>query len=133
KEQLMNALRDAEMRNHTLKENNWVLQAQAVLQDLYVGSVRAELQAQEDKKGKKKLRKLNADGLPKLLDGDKFFQRVVDNDKRRKLEEADKVRKRAACGAVTELQKKWTEEDDKQKQCNNEMMQKWEKAVKEWE
>ncbi|KAF5377981.1 hypothetical protein D9615_006719 [Tricholomella constricta] len=132
-EQLMNALRDAEIKNHTLKENNRVLQAQAVLQDLYVGSVRAELQAQEEKKSKKKSRKLNADGLPKLLDCDEFFQRVVDDDERRKLDEAEKVRKRAARGAATESRKKWIEEDEKRKQRNNDMMQEWEKAVKEWE
>ena len=76
----MNGLRDADQRIGTLKENNCVLQAQVVLQDLYVGMVHAELQLQEEKKSKGKSKKLNADGLPKLLEGDQFYQRVVEDN-----------------------------------------------------
>ncbi|GLB44089.1 hypothetical protein LshimejAT787_1600190 [Lyophyllum shimeji] len=129
----MNALCDAERKIGTLKENNRVLQAQAVLQDLYVGTVRAELQSQEEKKSKSKSKKLNADSLPKLLDGDEFYQRVVEDSERRKLEEAEKVRKQAAWGAAAELKKKWEEEEEACKLRNNEAMDAWQEAVKLWE
>lgn len=132
-EELMNALRDAERRIGTLKQNNRVLQAQAVLQDLYVGTVRAELQSQEEKKSKGKSRKLNADGLPKLLDGDEFYQRVVEDNERRKLEEAEKVRKQAARGAAVGMKKKWEEEEEARKLRNNEATAAWQEAVKQWE
>lgn len=126
----MNALRDVERRIGTLKQNNRMLQAQAVLQDLYVGTVRAELQSQEEKKSKGKSRKLNADGLPKLLDGDEFYQRVVEDNERRKLEEAEKVRKQAARGAAVGMKKKWEEEEEARKLHNNEATAAWQEAVK---
>ena len=129
----MNALHDADQRIGTLKENNCVLQAQVVLQDLYVGTVHAELQSQEEKKSKGKSKKLNVDGLPKLLDGDKFYQRVVEDNERRKLEEAEKVRKQAAWGAAAEVKKKWEEEEEARKLCNNEATDAWQEAVKLWE
>jgi len=132
-EELMNALHDAERRIGTLMQNNQVLQAQAVLQDLYVGMVCAELQSQEEKKSKGKSRKLNADGLPKLLDGDEFYQRVVEDNERQKLEEAEKVRKQAVWGAVAGMKKKWEDEEEACKLHNNKATAAWQEAVKQWE
>ena len=110
-----------------------MLQAQAVLQDLYVGMVRTKLQSQEEKKSKGKSKKFNADSLPKLLDGDEFYQRVVKANERRKLEEAEKVPKQAAQGAAAEVKKKWEEEEEARKLRNNEATDAWQEAVKLWE
>lgn len=132
-EQLMDALHEAEKRIDTLKENNRVLQAQTVLQGLYVGGVRSELQAQEDKKGKGRSKKLNADGCPKLMDMDEFYVRVVEDDERRKLEAEEKARKRAIREEATELRKKWEEEEEARKVRNSRAIAAWQTAVKEWE
>ena len=132
-EELMNALHDADQRIGTLKEDNCVLQAQVVLQDLYVGMVHTELQSQEEKKSKGKSKKLNADSLPKLLDGDNFYQRVVEDNEQWKLEEAEKVQKQAVWCAAAEVKKKWEEEEEACKLCNNEAKDAWQEAAKLWE
>ncbi|KAF5378494.1 hypothetical protein D9615_007116 [Tricholomella constricta] len=132
-EQLMNALRDAEKRIEILKDNNRILQAQTVMQHTYVGTVRAELQVREEKGNKKKSRKLNADGLPKLLSGDIFFEKVVEDDERREQEKADKAERQVVRGETSELRRKWAEEDVARKLRNAQMVEAWKKKVKEWE
>ena len=132
-EELMNALCDADWKIGTLRQNNHVLQAQVVLQDLYVGMACAKLQSQEEeKKSKGKSKKLNADGLLKLLDRNEFCQRVVKDNEWWKLEEAEKVQEQAAQGVAGEVKKK-LEEEEAHKLCNNEATDAWQEAVKLWE
>lgn len=54
-------------------------QATLVLQGMYIERVTKELANHEEKQKKRKKGQLNGDGLPKLLTGDEFYNRVVDH------------------------------------------------------
>jgi hypothetical protein len=108
------------------------LQAQTVLQDMYVSKVRRQLETQEEKKGKK-AGKVNMDGKAKLLTQDDIFASVQEYEKARDdaamAETRKKVSRESYKGAVTI----WRVRDDDRKSANRALKQAWEKEVQLWE
>ena len=51
-------------------------QAIQVLQGMYIDRITKELAKNEEQQKKKKKSQLNGDGLPKLLTGDEFYDRI---------------------------------------------------------
>jgi hypothetical protein len=71
------------------------LQATNILNKAYRSRIHDQLAHQEDKGRKTKGKgKLVGDGLPCLLSGDIFYERVVDAEVRQRREEREKVARR---------------------------------------
>ncbi|KAH9916456.1 hypothetical protein B0H21DRAFT_703047 [Amylocystis lapponica] len=76
---LLAALREAESQVTFYKRRTMELQAMNILNESYCKTLLDQLAFQEEKKGQKKEKgKLMGDGLPVLLSGDWFFERVVE-------------------------------------------------------
>ncbi|KIK74609.1 hypothetical protein PAXRUDRAFT_19703 [Paxillus rubicundulus Ve08.2h10] len=76
---LMGALWEAEECCQSYKQCIITLQAQAVLNEAYCNKLHFQLAFQEEKKSNPGTSgKLVIDGLPRLLSGDKFYERVVE-------------------------------------------------------
>lgn len=73
------------------------LQAANVLNDLYCSKLRGQLAFHEkkEKKGKGK-GKLMGDGLPCVLSGDVFYEKVVNFEQQQRREEREKAERREA-------------------------------------
>ncbi|KAG6822736.1 hypothetical protein H0H87_002705, partial [Tephrocybe sp. NHM501043] len=132
-EQLISALKELEGRVAAWKQHVRDLQAHTILQDLYVSGVQSELQASEQRKHKKKSWKLNLDGLPKLLSGEDFYQKVVADDEQRKNKQLEKEKRKEAQGAANTMKQKWDEEGKAQKERNAYALEMWKEEVKFWE
>ncbi|THU98320.1 hypothetical protein K435DRAFT_609342, partial [Dendrothele bispora CBS 962.96] len=79
--QLQEALHSFEDAATHYKQLATGAQASAVLANAYVGRVFTQLQeAEERRKKPKKKGRLNGDGMPKLLTGDDFFNKVLEHD-----------------------------------------------------
>ncbi|KIK73765.1 hypothetical protein PAXRUDRAFT_64030, partial [Paxillus rubicundulus Ve08.2h10] len=57
------------------------LQSTVILQSMYCDWLSKQLAAQEKSQKKKKKGQLNGNGLPRLLTGDQFYERVVEHQK----------------------------------------------------
>lgn len=117
-----------------LKGRVMQLQSIMVLQRMYCGRVRRQLGAKElkGKKGKKG-GKLHADGLPRLLTDDQFFQLVKEHDEdaaREKAEKAERQKAREDRDLAVEI---WKKGEEERKQRNEEKSDAWKAAVAEWE
>lgn len=88
-DKLQTALAESEGRDSTRKAAMVGMQAAAVLQNIYVGRVQERLQAQVNK-GSQKKRKLLGDGLPRLMDGEEFYSKVVEHQATQDREKAEK-------------------------------------------
>ncbi|KAG0693814.1 hypothetical protein DFH29DRAFT_759952, partial [Suillus ampliporus] len=75
-QKLQRMVDDLTMQVACLKEQVVGLQATVVLQGLYCDRVRQHLETQVKKPEKENVR-LNGDGMPRLLTGDKFFEEVL--------------------------------------------------------
>ncbi|KAI0039391.1 hypothetical protein FA95DRAFT_1550697 [Auriscalpium vulgare] len=105
-----------------------------VLQAEYCASVRNQLASQEEKasKGKGKAR-LVGDGLPRLLTGDVFFERVVQHEADAKAGKLEKDKMQSARNAYAEALEKWKHTEDQRKAQNKATTAAWREAVVVWE
>jgi hypothetical protein len=109
------------------------MQAQTVLQSMYLEGVQGQLQAQKDKKIKKrKTGKINMDGWAKILMQDEIVERVKEWQDGR-----DKAIKRAALKKKAKDQYSlamdvWKVQEMDRKGHNTELKGKWEEEVREW-
>ncbi|KAG6328433.1 hypothetical protein ID866_10657 [Astraeus odoratus] len=74
---LLAALHDAEATNVALKQWLITLHASNILNEMYCAKLHSQLAQHERKKGRKGKGKVLGDGLPWLLSGDEFYNKVV--------------------------------------------------------
>ncbi|KAH7903374.1 hypothetical protein BJ138DRAFT_1020747 [Hygrophoropsis aurantiaca] len=101
--EMQEALRESKRREEIAKREMIVMQAAAVLQIRYCDRVRSQLATQEKKKTKQKSGRLVGDGLPRLLTGDVFVEKVIAHENAVEEEAKQKevrARKRAEHSAV---------------------------------
>lgn len=108
---LQDALRDMEAQTRIHKEAMAGMQAATILGGMYVDRAQKQLQALEKKKTEKSKKKLMGDGLPKLLDGDTFFQRVVDHEEQTEREKAEKEQRTTIRAAHSKEITQWQENE----------------------
>jgi len=72
------------------------MQAQNVLQNMYTGQIRGQLEYKEEKEAAKKSKRLNADGRAKLLTSEEFKDLVEEAADKRAAEEAAVAQKKDA-------------------------------------
>ncbi|KAF8995505.1 hypothetical protein BDQ17DRAFT_1211977, partial [Cyathus striatus] len=75
---LLAALKETHIDNKNLQGRLVHAQASNLLNEMYCKKVQVELASKENKKKKKGLGKLMGDGLPRMLSGDEFYQKVVE-------------------------------------------------------
>ena len=107
---LLAALRESRVQAESFQQHIIELQAANVLNEVYCNKLRFQLAAKEEKqKGKGKGKgKLMGDGLPKMLTGDEFYEKVVEFSE-------------------------WKRQEAAHKQSQTELRGKWQVALKEWE
>ncbi|KAJ7118094.1 hypothetical protein C8R44DRAFT_589743, partial [Mycena epipterygia] len=130
---LQNTLRETEARDRGWKEAMLGMQAMSVLQGMYADRAHSQLQAQEEKKNKKKQMGALGDGMPKLLTGDKFYNAVVANDEsvaRQAVEAAEKSTRRAQYAREIA---KWKKKEEARKVQNDVKRGKHQARVRDWE
>ncbi|KDQ18847.1 hypothetical protein BOTBODRAFT_103124, partial [Botryobasidium botryosum FD-172 SS1] len=110
---LLVALRESKAEAAHLRRRTLELQATNILNEAYCKTLREQLAFKEKGGGSRKRGKLMGDGLPVLLSGDAFFDRVVEAEILHKRQEQAVVARREARvgiqGAIDEW-KKLTEE-----------------------
>lgn len=106
---LLAALRELQAENSNLKNRVITLQASNILNETYCTKLQFQLAAKESKGTKSKGKgKLMGDGLPKMLSGDEFFERVVEFTA-------------------------WQDEEEIRREQKNHIHTLWKNAEKEWE
>ncbi|EPQ53839.1 hypothetical protein GLOTRDRAFT_94965 [Gloeophyllum trabeum ATCC 11539] len=126
------ALQASEARAEAHKQHVLSLQAAAVLHTQYLSRVRAELQAQKEKKAKGKGFKLMGDGMPKVLTNDDFIEKVKERDR---LLDAIADEKEARKQARDEYQlqmAEWRNEEDARKARNDAKTAEYRKRLAEY-
>lgn len=124
---LLAALCDAEAEIASLKRSSMELQATNILNKNYCKTLREQLEFQEEKKKNPKgKRKLMGDGLPVLLSGDWFYDRVVEyevwQEKKAKKKAERLVAKESQQAAMVEYHK----EVEKRKEAIAKRRAEWE-------
>ena len=71
---LLAALRESQINNETLADQNIALQATNILNEVYCSNAKGALQFQEDKKKQKTTGGALPDGLARVLTADKFYE-----------------------------------------------------------
>jgi hypothetical protein len=122
--------------NRVLTLQNQVMagmQAQTVLQSMYLEGVQGQLQAQENKKTKKrKTGKINMDGRAKILTQDDIIAGVKewqDGQDKAVEEAASKKRAKEQYNTAMDI---WKVREMDRKQCNAELKGRWDDEVREW-
>jgi hypothetical protein len=109
------------------------MQAQTVLQSMYLEGVQGQLQAQEDKKTKKrKTGKINMDGRAKILTQDSIIEGVKEwqDGQDKAVEEAvSKKKAKEQYGLAMDV---WKVREMDRKECNAALKGEWEAGVREW-
>ncbi|CAA7271085.1 unnamed protein product [Cyclocybe aegerita] len=132
---LLAALRESHDTNSKLASRNIELQANNLLNEVYCGKAKSQLQHQEEKKkggctGKETLK---ADGLGRLLTGDEFYEARQEHEKRKRLEARDKAERKDARAAYQAAKAKWDKEEEGRKALKEQEAEKHKKAVAAWE
>lgn len=131
---LQEALREAQNRESSHKTAMISMQATVVLNTLFVAKAQTQLQAAEESaKPKPKKKRLMTDGMPRLLDGDVFFDSVVQQQEEAVREEREKEERREVREQHAERISEWKKEDKARIERNNECREKHQEAVKLWE
>ena len=77
--------------------------------------------------------KLVGDGLPRLLSGDEFYERVVDFTDRQKRTEREKAERKEARVGRVEVMKEWHTADEERKRQNAVRRLKYKEVKAVWE
>jgi hypothetical protein len=116
---LLAALREAQETNARFQHRIIELQASNILNEIYCNKLRFQLAYKEEKQDQLK-GKLIGDGLPKMLTGDEFYERVVEFTKWQQEQERLKAeRQEDAAGYKIELAA-WKEREKERKAKNKE-------------
>ncbi|KAJ3493097.1 hypothetical protein NLJ89_g11092 [Agrocybe chaxingu] len=132
---LLAALRESHDTNSKLASQNIELQANNLLNEVYCGKVKSQLQHQEEKKkgGHTGKEMLKANGLGHLLTGDEFYEARQEHEKHKRLEAWDKAERKDARAAYQAAKAKWDKEEEGQKALKEQEAEKHKKAVAAWE
>jgi hypothetical protein len=87
-QELQDALREADARDAAMKERLVGMQAGVVLANIYASQVQGQLQAAEERKGKKGKKRLIGDGKAKFFSGEEFYALCVEDERKREEEDA---------------------------------------------
>jgi hypothetical protein len=130
---LHNALAQSEARDVVRKEHMVSMQAGVVLANICASKMQGQLQAWEERKKKKVLKRLMGDGKAKLFSGDDFYALCVEDEARQKREAAaaeQRLHQREAHGVVLAA---WKAECGAVQDHNQQRKLDYEQAMAEWE
>jgi len=131
---LLAALHEANAREESLKLCLIELQATNILNEAYCSRPRGQLAHKEDKgKQTKGKGKLVGDGLPCLLSGDVFYEKVVDAEAGQRQEEREKVARKGLREDRAELLVEWKKQQEVRKADIAARRAQWEQEKEEWE
>jgi hypothetical protein len=130
---LLTLLRESEATNISLKRRVIELQAANVLNEMYCNMLRGQLAKQEEKRQKGKEKgKLIGDGLPRLLSGDEFYEKVVVYEEERKKAVAEKKSRKIEREQRTEVLLEWKKLEEGRKNENKARRAKYQTAMEQW-
>lgn len=131
------ALRESRECEAYQRGMNVSLQSSLVLQDAHTKRLRAQLGAQELRSKKKSSMKLVGDGLPRLLTGSEFLDRVtrhkVMQDEREAEKDRRKKRKNDMESELADEVGEWEREERERKANNDAALAQWHTEVAGWE
>jgi hypothetical protein len=128
---LMAALREGQEANTRLQRRVIDLQASNILNEIYCNKLRFQLAYKEGKKDQLG-GKLVGDGLPKMLTGDVFYERVVEFTKWQQEQEKQKAERRVdTAGYKLELAA-WKDKEKERKTKNKERSEAYHAEVAAW-
>ncbi|KZV95161.1 hypothetical protein EXIGLDRAFT_584956, partial [Exidia glandulosa HHB12029] len=133
-EALLQALLHTAVGVHSAQRSS-LLQAHAtmVLQNTYCARVKGQLAPNEKKAKAGKAKRLMGDGMPQLLTGDEFYQRVVDHDDVAVQEQVQRGLWEEARGAYEAAVADWKRSEAARKGRNELLTSGWKSAVAAWE
>jgi len=112
------------------------LQSAMVLQRVYCGRVRRQLNAKERKMEKNSKRgrreKIDGNGLGRLLTEDELFNVVVEHEVAMEAEEREKEARKQKKNQFDIDLSEWAKNEEARKKRNEERAGKWKAAVQEW-
>jgi len=126
------ALRAAYSREEEHKHTLHGMQSTIVLQSMYCDQLSEKLAAQEEMKKAKRKGQLVGDGLPRLLTGDEFYQRVVDHEQTvadEKLAHESRWKQKEHQSVLLAA---WKEADEAHKQWNKEQKAAYHQKLALW-
>jgi hypothetical protein len=129
---LQDALREVIAENTTQKERLLEMQATTVLHTIYVDRARRQLQEHENVRKKKKSKRIMSDGMPHLLDGDEFFNKVVQAEEAQQKAAEEKAARKEQREKHAELLAEWKREEKARKERNKVVKERWAVAVQLW-
>ncbi|KIJ08197.1 hypothetical protein PAXINDRAFT_60948, partial [Paxillus involutus ATCC 200175] len=131
---LLGALREAEERCEAYKQRVITLQAQTVLNEAYCNKLHFQLAFQEEKKKNPGAPgKLVEDGLPRLLSGDEFYEKVVEFTKWQKEKEVQKETRQAEREELKAANDEWKKNEAKRKVENAARREHFHAAKTTWQ
>ncbi|KAJ7053423.1 hypothetical protein C8F01DRAFT_996450 [Mycena amicta] len=132
-QELVDALRSYERRDVARKTSMIEMQASLVLAGMYVDRTHGQLQAQEEKKNKKKSRRKMGDGKAKYFTGDEFLKLCEDDEaakNKAEVEKADRqVQREAHAGELVA----WKKENDLIRERNEAKKAQFKADTAAWE
>lgn len=134
---LLAVLHESDARVTFLEDHLVDLQAANILNEAYCSRIRGQLAFREDKKaddanGKGK-GKLMGNGLPVLLIGDVFYEKVVEADKARKRDDQEKEKRKGERLGRAGVLRKWQKQQDQRAAVIVQRRLDWPIKKEEWE
>jgi hypothetical protein len=131
---LLGVLREAEACEASLKRRVIELQAANILNETYCTRLRGQLAHQEEKKANPTGNsKLMGSGLPCLLSGDGFYEKVIEHEAKQRQEEREKVARQQSREEREEVLIEWRAQQEERKEQITARRAEWEKEKEEWE
>ncbi|KIK97140.1 hypothetical protein PAXRUDRAFT_136881 [Paxillus rubicundulus Ve08.2h10] len=131
---LLGALQEVEECCEAYKQRVITLQAQAVLNEAYCNKLHFQLAFQEEKKKNPGAPgKLVEDGLPRLLSGDEFDEKVVEFTKWQKEKEVQKETRQAEREELKAANDEWKKNEAKRKVENVARRERFHAAKSTWQ
>lgn len=128
---LLAALQESQAEAEALRSRNIALRAGNLLNQVYCGNTRSQLQAQDEKKKRKGKGKLT--GKPRLLSGDAFYEERVEFEKEKRAETRQKADRKAAMVQYRAAKAVWDKGEVKRKEVKEKETEKHKKAMAVWE
>ena len=108
------------------------MQSTIVLQSMYCDRISEQLAAQDEAKKARKEGWLVGNGLPRLLTGDKFYQRVVDHERAAVQDKVANENRRKQKEQRSALLAEWKEVEEARKQRNKEQKAAYREQLALW-